>query len=101
MHVAKVSPYEPSAEEEEERGGSSGMGRSADLVSILIDLTYYKSPELVSAALGLLVRQFEQRKVLEQAARKVPKPPQAASLSCWKDASKTAPHARDTHTVPS
>ena len=46
-------------------------GKNLDLVSILIDLTYYKSPALVSAALGLLVRQFEQRKVLDRSARVV------------------------------
>ena len=42
-----------------------------DLVAILLDLTYYDCPELVSAALGLLVRQYEQRKVLEASARRV------------------------------
>lgn len=66
--IVKVTPYAASTDEalEEDAGG-----RNADLVGILIDLTYYKSPELVSAALGLLVRNFEQRKVLEGAARKV------------------------------
>lgn len=35
------------------------QAQGSDLVSILLDLTYYDDPELVSAALGLLVRQFE------------------------------------------
>ena len=63
--TSKVMPYTPDMADDDR------SGRNIDLVSILIDLTYYKSPPLVSAALGLLVRQFEQRKVLEQAARKV------------------------------
>jgi len=35
-----------------------------ELISILMDLTFYESTPLVSAALVLLVRQFEQRRVL-------------------------------------
>ena len=62
---AKVTPYSSTMESD------ARQGKDRDLTAILIDLTYYKSPQLVSAALGLLVRQFEQRKVLEDAARKV------------------------------
>ena len=46
-------------------------GGAGDLVSILLDLTHYEDASLVSAALGLLVRQYEQRKVLERQARRV------------------------------
>ena len=45
--------------------GFDGIGR--DIVPILLDLTYYQSPSLVSAAFRLLVRNFEQRKVLYDA----------------------------------
>ena len=45
--------------------GAYEESKQIELVSVLIDLTYYKEPQLVSAALGLLVRQFEQRKVLD------------------------------------
>lgn len=50
---------------------SNISGAAANLVPVLLDLTYYEDSQLVSAALGLLVRQHEQRKVLEQAVRKV------------------------------
>ena len=62
---AKVTPFTSGMESD------ARQGKDKDLTAILIDLTYYKSPQLVTAALGLLVRQFEQRKVLEDAARKV------------------------------
>ena len=52
MKVAMVAP-EPAPLVEAQR----------DLVPILLDLTYYEDAALVSAALGLLVRHFEQRKV--------------------------------------
>lgn len=41
------------------------------LVEVLIDLTFYEHKELASQAFGLLVRQFEQRKVLADAGRRV------------------------------
>ena len=61
-HLARVMPEGP-----EQDVATVAIG----LVPVLLDLTYYGDQELVSAALGLLVRQFEQRKVLEQAGRKV------------------------------
>ena len=42
-----------------------------DFVSILLDLTFYKHKRLVSAALALLVRQFDQRRVVSDALRRV------------------------------
>ena len=36
-----------------------------------MDLTFYQSPELVSAALGLLVRHFQQRETLHQTGLQV------------------------------
>jgi len=41
-----------------------GFGATEMLVGVLMDLTFYEHPQLVSAALGLLVRQFEQRQKL-------------------------------------
>ena len=61
MKIAPASSYDEELEAEV----------SSDLVPVLLDLLFYDEPRLVSAALGLLVRQFEQRKVLELAARKV------------------------------
>jgi hypothetical protein len=45
-------------------------GSSVDtVVRVLLDLTFYEHPELVTAAMGLLVRHFEQRSVLISLAR--------------------------------
>ena len=52
-------------------GSTEVAQAAADLVPVLLDLTFYEDDGLVSAALGLLVRQHEQRKVLEQQGRKV------------------------------
>ena len=51
MQVVRVMPTDSESE---------AVAAGKDLVPVLLDLTYYKEPELVSAALGLLVRQFEQ-----------------------------------------
>jgi hypothetical protein len=48
----------------------SGDGNS-DLVETLLDLTFYESQELVSAALELVVRHFQQRAVLHRCGRAV------------------------------
>lgn len=45
-------------------------GTQSSLVHVLRDLTFYEHPELVTAALGLLVRHFEQRSVLIQVSRR-------------------------------
>ena len=45
------------------------VGSSVDVVQVLLDLTFYDHPELVTAAMGLLVRHFEQRSVLVRLAR--------------------------------
>ena len=42
-----------------------------DLVTILLDLTYYTHKELASSAVGLMVRHFEQRKLLDERGRQV------------------------------
>lgn len=42
--------------------------RDGSLVPVLMDLTFYQYPPLVSAALALLVRQYEQRSELRDAA---------------------------------
>ena len=50
----------------------SGGGRSRpDLVTILLDLTFYAHTELVEAALELLVRHFQQRATLYEHGRNV------------------------------
>ena len=42
---------------------------NVDLVHVLLDLTFYEHSELTTAAMGLLVRHFEQRSVLIKVAR--------------------------------
>ena len=49
---------------------TSGNGED-DFVPVLMDLTFYDHKELVSSALGLLVRHFEQRTVLKNAGLQV------------------------------
>ena len=58
------SRHESSPPKQEEKG-------QALLVAILLDLTYYDYPELTSCAVELLVREFEQRKVLANSALSV------------------------------
>ena len=47
------------------------FGNTETLVSVLMDLTFYEHPALVSSSLALLVRQFEQRRVLHDTTLRV------------------------------
>ena len=56
------------------RSGLVGLSHEPvkyDLVTILLDLTYYNHKELASSAVGLMVRHFEQRKLLDERGRQV------------------------------